>query len=135
MAASISQIAEGLRVRLATVSGLRTSVSQPEQINPPQAYPQLEGVNYHRAFAGGDVVTDWSLIVIVGRYTDSRAYAALDAYLSYGGASSIRAAVEADPTLGGVVSTLLLSSSASIVPETQGDAEFMLARWTCQVHG
>tara|TARA_R110000823_G_scaffold256557_4_gene378439 strand:- start:1062 stop:1469 length:408 start_codon:yes stop_codon:yes gene_type:complete len=135
MAATVSQIAAGLTARLATISGLRTFTSQPEQIQPPVGYPVLNSIEFHRAFRGGDVVSNWSLVVIVGRWTDSRAHLALDGYLSYSGASSIRAAVEADPTLGGVVSTLILATGASILPETQADAEFLMVRMDCTVHG
>jgi hypothetical protein len=134
MASTVVQIADGLKTRLATISGLRTFNYQPEQLNPPVAYPVLNAINYHRAFAGGDVVTDWSIVVIVGRYTDSRAFAALDLYLSYDGATSVRAAIEADPTLGGVAKTLILSNGAQIMPQEQADAEFLMARFDCQVH-
>ena len=55
MPATVSQVADGIKVRLATVSGLRTFSYQPEQLNPPVAFPVLESVEYHRAFGGGDV--------------------------------------------------------------------------------
>jgi hypothetical protein len=135
MPATITQIADGLKTRLATISGLRTFNYQPEQINPPIGFPVLEGIKYHGAFAGGDVVTDWSVVVIVGRYTDARAFVTLDDYLSYSGAKSVRAALEGDLTLGGVVSTMMVSNGASISPESQEGAEFLMVRFTCQVHG
>jgi hypothetical protein len=134
MAATVNEIATALAERLASLSGVRAFAHQPEQINPPIAFPVLNAITYHRAFAGGDVVTDWGLVVIVGRYTDSRAFAALDGYLSYDGAASIRAVVEADKTLGGVVKTLILSNGAQIMPQEQADAEFLMVRFDCQVH-
>ena len=134
MSATVTQIATALAARLGTISGLRTFNYQPEQINPPVAFPVLNTITYHRAFAGGDVVTDWGLVVIVGRYTDSRAFAALDGFLSYSGASSIRAAIEGDKTLGGVVKALILSNGAQIMPQEQADAEFLMVRFDCQVH-
>lgn len=134
MAATVTQIATALATKLATVSGLRTFNYQPEQINPPIAFPVLTAVTYHRAFQGGDVMSDWDIIVVVGRYTDSRAFAALDGYLSYDGASSVRAALEDDRTLGGVVKTLILSNGAQIMPQEQGEAEYLMVRFNCQVH-
>jgi len=135
MAATVGAIAAGLKTALSTVSGLRTFASQPDSLQPPVGYPVLNSISYHRAMGGGNVTTEWSIVVIVGRYTDDRAFADLDNYLSYSGSKSIRAAVEADPTLGGIVSTLLLPTGARIQPETQADAEFLAVRFECTVHG
>ena len=135
MPATVSQVAAGLRTRLATISGLRTFSYQPEQLNPPVAYPVLNSVTYHRAFAGGDVEMFWSIFVVVGRYTDSRAFDNVDDYLAYDGAKSLRAAIEGDRTLGGVAQTLIVSSSFAIQPQTQADAEFLTVRVDVTVHG
>lgn len=135
MPASISAVATGLATALGTVSGLRTSAFQPEQLNPPFAYPELTGVTFHKAFNGGDVVMDFAVHVIVGRYTDRTAHALLDSYLSYSGAASIRAALEADTTLGAVCQTLIVNSAANISSLNAGDAEFLQIQFTMQVHG
>jgi hypothetical protein len=135
MPATVSQVATGLKNRLATISGLRTFNYQPEQVNPPVAYPVLNSVTYHRAFGGGDVEMFWSVYVIVGRYTDNRAFDDIDDYLAYSGNKSIRAAIEGDTTLGGVCSTLVVSNSFAIVPQTQADAEFLTVRVDVTVHG
>jgi len=134
MATTISQIAEGLKTRLATIPNLRTFSSQPENITPPIGYPILDSVEYHGAFSGGDIITNWSIVVIVGRYTDSRAFASLDGYLSYDGATSIRLAIEGDRTLGGVAQSLVLSRGANIQPETQADEQFLMVTFDCRVH-
>lgn len=135
MPATVSQVAAGLAARLATISGLRTYTYQPEQLNPPFAYPQINSVNYHRAFAGGDVVMDWTVHVVVGRWTDRTAHALLDEFLSYSGTKSIRAAIEADPTLGGVCSTLIVRSGADITSLDAGGAEFLQIQIQLEVHG
>jgi hypothetical protein len=134
MNASINQVATGLAARLGTISGLRTYTYQPEQLNPPVAFPTIEQVTYHKAMSGGDVVQDWTITVIVGRYTDRTAQSLLDTYLSYSGASSVRAAIESDRTLGGVAKTLILTNGASINAVTQGDADFLQITLQCQVH-
>lgn len=67
--------------------------------------PAIEEVEYHGAFAAGDVVHTFTLFVIVGRQSDRAGIAAMEAFMSQAGDTSIRAAIEADPTLGGVVST------------------------------
>ena len=135
MAATVSQVASGLATRLGTISGLRTSTFQPEQLNPPFAYPVLNRIEYHRAYQGGDVVMDWSVFVIVGRYTDRTAHAMLDDYLSYSGSKSVRAAIEADKTLGGVCQTLIVRSGLDISSLDANGAEFLQIQMQVEVHG
>lgn len=134
MPATISQVATALATALITVPGLRAFSYQPEQLNPPVAYPELVGVTYHKAFQGGDVVSSWNIGVIVGRYTDRTAHALLDSYLSFSGAQSIRAAIEADKTLGAVVQTLILSTGARVSAVSVADAEFLEIMFSCEVH-
>jgi hypothetical protein len=135
MPATVSQVATGLQARLATISGLRTFSYQPEQENPPFAYPEINSIDYHRAYAGGDVVMNWTIYVIVGRYLDRTAHAALDDYLSYSGSKSVRAAIEGDPTLGGVCSTLIVRSGADITSLDANGAQFLVIQLQVEVHG
>lgn len=134
MPATVSQVAEGLRVRLSQVNGLRTFAYQPEQLNPPVAFPVLESVEYHRAFGGGDVQMRWQMFVIVGRYLDRVANSNLDGYLSYSGPTSLRAAIEGDTTLGGVVQSLVLDTGFSIGALTVAEAEFLQVQFSVLVH-
>jgi hypothetical protein len=135
MPATVSQVMEGLRARLATVNGLRAFSYQPDQLNPPMGFPVLNSVNYHRAFAGGDVIFNVTIVVIVGRYLDRTADSLTDAYLSYSGTGSIREAIEADKTLGGICQTLKVESSANVTSLNAGDAEFLEIRFLVEVHG
>lgn len=135
MPATVLQVATGIKNRLATITGLRTFNYQPEQLNPPVGFPALSGVEYHRAFQGGDVTMNWNVHVVVGRWTDSRAHALLDEYLSYDGAKSIRAALEGDKTLGGVCETLVLSSGADVTSISENGSEFLEITFSLTVHG
>jgi hypothetical protein len=78
---------------------------------------------------------DWTVYVIVGRWLDRTAHAALDDYLSYSGSKSVRAAIEADPTLGGVCSTLIVRSGADITSLDAGGAQFLVIQMQVEVHG
>jgi len=135
MPATVTQVATGLATNLSTITGLRTSSYQPEQLNTPLAFPILNTVTFHKAMGGGDVTMDWTITVLVGRYTDRTAFATLDGYLSYSGATSVRAAIESDKTLGGVCQTLVVSSAADISSVNAADAEFLQIQFTVQVHG
>lgn len=136
MPATVAQVQSGIKNRLATINGLRAFEFQPDnQIAPPYAFAQLNSVEYHRAFQGGDIVYDFTIFVIVGRVSDRTAQASLDAYLSYSGAQSVRSALEADLTLGGIVSTLIVSRSSSIRSLSVGDAEYLSIEIALLVHG
>ena len=115
MPATVSQVLTGLATRLGTISGLRTSTYMPDQLNPPVGFPVIESVEYHGAFGGGDVVMRCSVFVIVGRYLDRTAHTALDGYLSYSGATSIRAAIRfwSQPLQDGDITLPFLSSMLS----------------------
>jgi hypothetical protein len=134
MPATVLQVADGIKARLATITGLRSFNYQPEQLNPPFGYPVLTSVDYHGAMSGGLVTMNWTVFVVVGRYTDRNAFATLDNYLSYSGAQSIRACLEADRTLGGVCQNLIISSSSNISSLEQDDAEFLTISSTLTVY-
>lgn len=135
MAATATQVLTGLKNRLATISGLRTYFYQPASVNPPIAWPVISQVNYHRAMGGGLVVYECVVYVVVGRYTDDRANADIDGYLAFSGAKSIRAALEADETLGGVAQSLTVASSTDITAIQQADAEFLQIATQVTVNG
>ena len=134
MPATVSQVADGLKARLATISGLRTFSYQPEQVNPPVAFPILESVEYHRAMQGGNVQMRFTVMTIVGRYLDRVSHSNLDGYLSYSGATSLRAAIEGDRTLGGVAQTLVLDSGAAVGSLTVAEADFLSVSFSVLVH-
>lgn len=133
---SVSAIADGLKARLATISGLRAYSYQPEQLNPPFAYPVLNGVTYHQTMGMGNAVTqfDWSVYVVVGRWVDRVAVVNLDNFLSPTGASSIRAALEGDLTLGGACADLIVASSANITALEQDDAEYLQISFSLTIY-
>ena len=135
MPATVSQVMTGVKDRLATISGLRAFAFQPDFINPPTAFPTLNEVSYHGSFGGGDVIFDGVVQVIVGGVSDRLTQGLLDGFASYSGASSIRAALEGEPTLGGVAQTLVVNRSVGIRRMAIGDAEFVTVEIAFQVHG
>jgi hypothetical protein len=134
--ASVAAVASGLQARLATISGLRTTNYQPEQLNPPFAYPALNSITYNRTMGGGSSVStmDFTCHVVVGRWVDRVAHTNLDAYLSPNGASSIKLALEGDKTLGGACSDLVVNTSANISALEQDDAEYLQINFQVTVY-
>jgi len=101
--ASISSIRSGLATRLATISGLRTSATMPDNPNPPVALIMPSSVSYDDTFKRGMQTYVFNVLVIVGRVDERTAQNNLDAFVSSTGTSSIKLAIEGDKTLGGVV--------------------------------
>jgi hypothetical protein len=99
--AVMSELRAGLANRLATITGLRTSPTLPDQPTPPQAVVYPERVTYDTAFGRGSDDYTFVVLVIVGRVAERAAQTSLDAYCNSSGATSIKAAIESEPTLGG----------------------------------
>lgn len=135
MAATITQVGQGLKTRLETISGLRVFDYQPDNIFPPIAFPALTSIEYHKAMGGGMRIFTYNITTVTGRVDERTGQDELDAFASYDGAKSVRAALEADKTLGGVVDTLIVTSSASVNALSQGDNQFITLDFTVTVYG
>lgn len=134
MAGTGTDIQNALATALATIPGLRVADHLPEQVAPPMAVIQLQTVTYHRAMAGG--LSEWRYVVslIAGRMGDRAAQRQMDGWLSYGGPQSVRAAVEADQTLDGNASTLIVDEMITVRPLTVGDAAYTTCEFNITVH-
>jgi len=102
MALSVSSVRSGLATRLATISGLMAYAKAPGQIQPPAAIviPGKPLGEYNEA-SGGLALLNLRVVLLVQRADDEQAQTSLDAYLDPTGTSSVKAAIEADGTLGG----------------------------------
>lgn len=133
--ASITDLRNGIANNLATISGLRTSATIPDQINPPIAVVVPQSINYDTAFArtGGDQ-HEFIVTVIVGRVDERSAQNRLDAYCSGTGASSIKTAIECDKTLGGKAFSLRVESLRNYTQVSLADATYLAAEFVVQVY-
>lgn len=107
MTATITQVRDGIRTRLATISGLETFARTPGgNVTPPLAvvYPAgAQFLNYGSAMDGSSDDAAFVVKVAVAGTESEDAETALDAYLAHSGAQSVFAAIEAGQTLGGIV--------------------------------
>lgn len=101
--ASISDIRTGLSNRLATITGLRTSATLPDNPNPPIALITPNSVQFDDVFKRGMQTYNFTVLLIVGRVDERTAQNNLDAYCASTGSSSVKLAIEGDKTLGGKV--------------------------------
>jgi hypothetical protein len=72
--------------------------------------------------------------VVVGRASERTAQNALDGYLSYEGATSVRAAIEGDRTLGGVVQNLIVESASNISTLDANDTTYLMVDFRVVVY-
>lgn len=122
--ASLIEIREGVAARLQTIRGLQASARI--LVNPtlPTAYVLPGDIDFHQTM--GDGHSDWHLTIElqVGTVSDIGAQDTLDALISETGAKSVKAAIEAEPTLGGLVDDLVVQGvrDYGLFARAQGDA-------------
>src|SRR5215813_13007905 len=104
--ASFPAVRQALADTLTARIGLRATANRFAQINPPMAVIMPQTGTFIRYSQTFDSETDYNLrvIMLVSEGDSLSGQDLLDGYLSMSGSSSIYAAVQAAPTLGGVVS-------------------------------
>jgi hypothetical protein len=123
--ASITNIRAGLATRLATISGLRTSSTQPDNPNPPIAVIIPDNTRYDDTFGRGMDTTTFRIILIVSRAAEKYAQKKLDTYVSTTGSTSIKAAIEGDRTLGGTVFDCRVTEMRNYGQISVGDVTYL----------
>lgn len=131
--ASISELRDGIAANLATISGLRTSATIPDNPNPPIAIVQLNRVQYHQDFKRGMTEYNFSVQVVVGRVDERTAQSNLDAYCSSTGNSSIILAVESDRSLGGKAFDAIVTEVSNYGSVTISDIIYLAAEFNVRV--
>ena len=129
-----SQVRDGLKTRLQTISGLRCYDLIPDQINPPTAIVGQLDFTFDIDNARGLDLANVDVIVIVQRFSERAGQNRLDAYLAGSGAGSIKAAIEGDKTLNGACQTLRVTSAESGSYESNGQI-FLSYRYRITIYG
>ena len=130
--ATVSEVRNGIKARLATIDGLRANATEPASPSPPAAWPIPRTGAYNADFEG-DTTLQMVVRVVVNPADLNRGQTALDAYLSPTGANSIKAAIEADPSLGGVVDSTRVIGWSAYGQYVFGDVTLLGVEITCEV--
>ena len=101
----ITTVRTQLATAAKTITGMRSVLYVPEKVEPPVTIVSVGSGTYDEDFAGSMTVT-FSLLVLVSRADVRSAQAKLNDYIDPTGALSVKAAVEADPTLSSNVSSV-----------------------------
>jgi hypothetical protein len=132
--ATVSELRAGLATNLSTIAGLRTTATVPDQVNPPIAVIMPPTITYDLAFArsGGDEY-EFIVMVIVGRVDERSAQNRLDGYCTGTGASSVKAGIEKDRTLGGKAFDCRVREMRSYQQLVVADVTYLAAEFVVQV--
>lgn len=129
-----SQVRDGLKTRLLTISGLRAYDLIPDTVTPPAAVVGQLDFTFDIDNARGLDQAQVDVLVIVQRFSERSGQDLLDTYLSGSGNTSIKAAIEGDRTLGGTVNTLRVTGAEAGTYESQG-VEFLSYRYRITIWG
>jgi hypothetical protein len=134
MTSTIDDLATALCVPL-TAAGIRAIEYLADQVNPPVAIAATTGVGYHDAFGvHGLAEHHFALMLILTRVGDRAGLKALEALMSNSGATSVRALVEADPTLGGVASACIVRRALPPVALSVSGVEYTSVTFDVDVY-
>src|SRR5262245_60571879 len=97
-------IQQGLATAASAISGLRAFATLPDTINPPTFAVIENDLEYNQTFGNG--MTQINFICGLYLTNSEQGREALIGYLTNSGVTSIKAALEADKTLGGTAKTL-----------------------------
>lgn len=129
-----SQVREGLKANLANIKGLRVYDLVPDVIVPPCAVVGQLDLTFDLNNSRGLDQANIDVFVIVQRFSERTAQDKLDSYLSGSGASSIKAAIESDRTLGGACDTLRVTSAESGTYQ-MADVDYLSYRYQVTLWG
>ena len=105
--ASLSSIRSGIATNLGDISSLTVFGYVPDSIEPPTAVVGVvDNIEYDSTMARGADTYNIPVFLYVSRVDAQDAQDTLDAYLASSGASSVKAKVESDITLGGVAQSV-----------------------------
>lgn len=122
---NLGNVMDGLGAALAAITGLRVLDFPPDSISVPAAVVSFpDTIIYDSTMARGSDETTIKVHVLVGKVSDRSARDALCPYLDGTGASSIKAAIETDVTLGGAAQTARVTD-ATISTMMVGGVEYL----------
>ena len=132
--ATLAQLREGLATNLDTLDGVQVSAYMLGSPTPPAIHVIPSEISYDLAMQRGLDTWTFTVQAFVGTGLDKAAQIRLDKMLAPSGVDSVKAAIEADRTLGGVASDLHVTEVSSYIIVTRSDGSQLLsADWTVVV--
>jgi hypothetical protein len=125
---------QAIATNLSSISGLRTAALIPEDPKPPIAVVTFDNVNYDTSMGRGLDEYTFRVIVVVGRVNTRGAEQNLDAFMSGSGASSVKAAIERDRSLGGEANDLRVTTGTNLREVVVSEATYLATDFVVTVY-
>ena len=130
----ISDIREALATALLVIPGMQISAWQLANATPPCAQIARGPVEYDQAMQGGVHRPTFTVTAYVALVSDKGSQMLLDRFLSADGDRSVKQALEADRTLGGLVQDLHVTGATGEQPYARDQGGPVLGSdWTVEV--
>lgn len=136
MSLAVPEVMAGIGAALRQIPDLDVFDYPAENLTPPMAvvaFPEGD-IEYDTTYGRGSDTAVFVVYVVAGRVDVESAYAALAGYMSGQGASSVKAAIEVDPTLGGAAAggtTRVQSSRIETV--TSAGVDYLAASFNVEI--
>ena len=132
--ASLSSIREGLKTRLATISGLSIYSFVPDSIEPPTAVVGvMSSLEYDSTMSRGSDTYNIPIYMYVSRVDAELSQDSLDSYLDGSGSTSVKSAIEGDTTLGGVVSSARVVEASNYGVYTVNSIDYLGVEFSVEI--
>jgi hypothetical protein len=131
---TVAQLRAGIAANLATITDVQVLAYPLSNPTPPAFLVYPSGTEYNASMARGLDVWTFTVEAIVNTGSDQDAEKLLDLYVAPTGATSVRAAIESDKTLGGVASAATVTRCSGIRLEGDERGVYLVARWTVEIY-
>lgn len=133
--ASDREIREGLKARMETIPGVTGYTRVPGQVNVPAAIVQRRVTRYDSTMARGSDDFEYVVTVVVSWADTTVAQDAMSAYLDTADDRSVKAAIEGDQDLGGVVHFARVREAGEELVRTYGNggAEYLTVDFMIEI--
>lgn len=131
--ASDTSIRDGIVTRLQTIAGLTAYDHIPGHVNVPAATVSRRVTRFDSVMARGADDFEYVVRVLVSNADPKLAQEQMSEYLAGSGAKSIKAAIEGDQTLAGVVDFARVREAAEEGITHVGDVDYMAVDFVVEV--
>lgn len=133
---TLSAIRDGLKTRLATITGLRAYDTIPDDINIPAAIVGVpESIEFDTTYGRGADRYTIPVRVYASLASERAGQDKLDGYLAASGSGSVKAAIEGDPTLGGAAHTTRVTQARGYGVYEIAGVSYLGVEFICEVIG
>lgn len=133
--ADLAELRAGLAANLSSISGLQESAYLLANPTPPAAEIQPDETEYDKSMGRGTDLWRFIVRVFVANTSDIAAQKKLDLMLASHGSSSVKQALESDPTLDGAADDLrVVRCSGYRIYSREGWPAVLGAEWQVEVY-